>query len=242
MITLRNITHTYPNGHAALREVSLTVGEHETLVLIGRSGCGKSTLLKMINGLIRPTRGDVAVSGVPLDYAHLVPLRRRIGYVIQQTGLFPHLSVLGNIGLVAALEGWPAEHIAARAAQLLEMVELHPTRILSMFPHQLSGGEAQRVGIARALMLDPPVILMDEPFGALDAIIRGELQREFRSLESGLRKTIVFVTHDIREACLLGHRVAVMEQGEILQLGTPAELVRAPLHPLVASLMEGVAL
>lgn len=241
MIRLEAISHTFPNGGTALQQVSLTVAPRETLALIGPSGCGKSTLLKTINGLIRPTLGRIYIDGQPLDYDDCLPLRRRIGYAIQQVGLFPHLHVADNITLMARLAGWSVERRERRCAQLLELVGLTPARIGAKFPQQLSGGEAQRVGIARALMLDPPILLLDEPFGALDPITRRQLQREFKSLEAGIHKTIVMVTHDLHEAFFLGDRVALMQQGTLVQVGTPGEIREHPANDFVAQFVRDAA-
>ncbi|MBI2343555.1 MAG: ATP-binding cassette domain-containing protein [Deltaproteobacteria bacterium] len=240
MITLDQITHRYPNGMQALSDISLTVKSHETLVLIGGSGCGKSTLLKMVNGLIRPTRGQILWDDVPLDRDHLIPLRRRIGYVIQQVGLFPHLTVAENIGLVARFAQWSRAQIDARVETLLELVGLDPRLQRDKYPHQLSGGEAQRIGIARALLFDPMVLLMDEPFGAFDPVLRTQLQHEFLSLEFSLKKTIVLVTHDIQEAFLLGDRIAFMDRGRLLQVGTAEELKSCPANDAVSAFVGGI--
>lgn len=239
MITLQGIAHTYPNGVRAVYGVDCTVAAGETLALIGRSGCGKSTLLKTINGLVRPTAGAVLLEGAPLDYAQLPRIRRRIGYVVQQAGLFPHLTVAANIGLLARVEGWSRERIAARVDELLTLVGLDPTRFAAKFPHELSGGEQQRVGVARALVLDPPIVLMDEPFSALDPITRTQLQQEFVKWKARLHKTIVLVTHNMAEAFLLGDRVALMEQGKILQIGAPSELANSPATQHVAEFLKG---
>lgn len=241
MIRLAAISHTFPNGGTALRDVSLAVAPRETLALIGPSGCGKSTLLKTINGLIRPTLGRIYVDGQPLDYDDCLPLRRRIGYAIQEVGLFPHLNVADNVTLMAHLEGWSEERRTQRCGELLELVGLTPARIGPKFPRHLSGGEAQRVGIARALMLDPPILLLDEPFGALDPITRRQLQREFKSLESGIHKTIVLVTHDLHEAFFLGDRVALMQQGALVQVGTPEEIRQRPVNDFVARFVQDAA-
>ncbi|MBI4366692.1 MAG: ATP-binding cassette domain-containing protein [Deltaproteobacteria bacterium] len=238
MIVLEGVGHRYPGGTQALTDVSLRIAKGETLVLLGRSGSGKSTLLKTMNGLVRPNRGRVDIDGQPLDPPRLVALRRRMGYVVQHAGLFPHLTVAQNIGLVARLTGWPASRIGARVSELLALVAL-PARSAARYPQRLSGGEQQRVGIARALMLDPDILLMDEPFSALDPITRGQLQDEFARWKAELRKTIVLVTHDVREAFRLGDRIAILEAGRLLQIGAPRELTERPATPHVAALVQG---
>jgi osmoprotectant transport system ATP-binding protein len=213
-----------PGGRPLLRELTLAVSEGETLVLLGRSGAGKTTALKLVNALLLPTAGEVRVEGRPTTAWNPIRLRRRAGYVIQEVGLFPHLTVARNVGLVPELEGWPAARVAARVAELLALVGLPPAEFAARRPHQLSGGQRQRVGVARALAADPPLLLLDEPFGALDPITRGELQREFRGLQARLRKTALFVTHDVREAALVGDRLALLADGALLAAGTAAEL------------------
>jgi osmoprotectant transport system ATP-binding protein len=206
------------------------VNNGETLVLLGRSGSGKTTTMKLINRLIDPTSGEVRVDGKPTFEWDPIRLRRRIGYVIQEVGLFPHLTVEENIGVVPRLEGWDADRIQARARALLTMVGLDADRFARRYPRELSGGQRQRVGVARALAADPPVILLDEPFGALDPITRREIQQEFRSLQHELGKTMVFVTHDIAEAFVLATRIALLKDGEMILLGLPAELLQSR-HP-----------
>ncbi len=215
------------NGKALLSDLSLEVCQGETLILLGRSGCGKTTTLKLINRLLDPTEGEVVVEKTATTRWDPIRLRRRIGYVIQEIGLFPHLTVEENVGVVPRLEGWEAEKIAARSRELLEMVGLAPERFASRYPRELSGGQRQRVGVARALAADPPIILLDEPFGALDPITRREIQQEFRSLQKNLGKTMVFVTHDVREAFLLGSRVALLKEGKMVLLGQPADLLKS---------------
>ena len=209
-----------------LSALNLQVAPGETLVLLGRSGSGKTTTLKLVNRLLSPTRGEVRVRGVPNAEGDVIRLRRGIGYVIQDVGLFPHFTVQRNIGLVPRIEGWPEERIRIRVAELLQLVGLAP-ELASRYPHQLSGGQRQRVGVARALAADPEILLMDEPFGALDPLTRDELQREFLSLQRRLHKTVVFVTHDLHEALRLGSRIALMEAGRLVTVLAPEEFLRS---------------
>jgi osmoprotectant transport system ATP-binding protein len=213
-------------GTQVLSGFNLQVQSGETLVLLGRSGSGKTTSLKLVNRLLSPTSGEIRVKGVPNAEADLIRLRRSIGYVIQDVGLFPHFSVERNIGLVPRMEGWPEERIRARVQELLQMVGLAP-ETASRYPHQLSGGQRQRVGVARALAADPEILLMDEPFGALDPLTRDDLQREFLLLQQRLHKTVVFVTHDLREALRLGSRIALMEAGRLVTVLSPGEFLRS---------------
>jgi osmoprotectant transport system ATP-binding protein len=224
-------------GRALVREVSFTVGAGETLVLLGRSGSGKTTTLKLINRLLEPTAGEVRVAGERASELAATRLRRRIGYVIQEVGLFPHFTVEQNVGLVPRLEGWVPARIAERVRQLLALVGLEPDVFARRYPHELSGGQRQRVGVARALAADPPLLLLDEPFGALDPITRVELQREFRSLEGRLGKAMVFVTHDVREGLLLATRIGLMHEGSLVFLGTPEEFRNAD-HPECRAFMS----
>jgi osmoprotectant transport system ATP-binding protein len=217
--------------------ISFAVGAGETLVLLGRSGSGKTTTLKLVNRLLEPTGGEVVVAGERTGAADPTRLRRRIGYVIQEVGLFPHFTVAANVGLVPRLEGWAPERIASRVRELLGLVGLDPETFTTRYPHQLSGGQRQRVGVARALAVDPPLLLLDEPFGALDPITRVELQREFRALEGRLGKAMVFVTHDVREGLLLGTRIGMLETGRLIFLGTPDEF-RASDLPEVRKFLE----
>ena len=226
-IEFRGVTFSLPGGRALLSGLSLEVRQGETLILLGRSGCGKTTTLKLINRLLDPTGGEVLVEGTPTTGWDPIRLRRRIGYVIQEIGLFPHWTVEENVGVVPRLEGWEREKIKARTGELLEMVGLEPERFAARYPRELSGGQRQRVGVARALAADPPIILLDEPFGALDPITRRELQQEFRSLERKLGKTMVFVTHDVREAFILGSRIALLKDGKMVLLGRPEELTKS---------------
>jgi osmoprotectant transport system ATP-binding protein len=213
-------------------EISLQISHGETLVLLGRSGSGKTTLLRLINRLLLPTSGTVLVQGRATSDWDVIRLRRGIGYVIQDAGLFPHFTVAQNIALVPTLEGWDAARIDARVQELLALVGLDSREFSGRRPHQLSGGQRQRVGVARALAADPPILLMDEPFGALDPVTRAELQREFSALARTLGKTIVFVTHDVREALLLGSRIVLLQDGHIVATASPQEFLRVD-HPEV---------
>ncbi|HSY91956.1 MAG TPA: ATP-binding cassette domain-containing protein [Candidatus Binatus sp.] len=213
-------------GTQVLSGFNLQVQGGETLVLLGRSGSGKTTSLKLVNRLLSPSSGEVLVKGTPNGEGDVIRLRRGIGYVIQDVGLFPHFTVERNIGLVPQIEGWTAERIRARVEQLLQLVGLAPDTA-SRYPHQLSGGQRQRVGVARALAADPEILLMDEPFGALDPLTRDELQREFLLLQQRLHKTVVFVTHDLREALRLGSRIALMEAGRLVTVLSPQEFLRS---------------
>ena len=226
-----------PGGRALLDALSLAVEEGETLAVIGRSGSGKTTALKLVNALLMPTDGEVRVDGRATTAWDAIRLRRRTGYVIQEVGLFPHLTVARNVGLVPELEGWPAERIGKRVEELLALVGLPAAEFAGRYPHQLSGGQRQRVGVARALAADPPLLLLDEPFGALDPITRAELQREFRALQARLRKTAIFVTHDMREAALVGDRIAVVAGGRLRAVATP-EALRESRDPEVRALVD----
>jgi osmoprotectant transport system ATP-binding protein len=214
------------NQRKLISDLSFTIVSGETIVLLGRSGCGKTTTLKLINHLLAPTQGEIRVKGRSTTVWNPIQLRRSIGYVIQEVGLFPHFTVAQNIGIVPALEKWQQDRIRCRVLELLELVGLEAS-FSDRYPHQLSGGQRQRVGVARALAADPPLLLMDEPFGALDPITRVELQREFLQLQRQLGKTIVFVTHDIREAFKLGTRIALMQAGRLVEIGTPDEFERS---------------
>ncbi|MGQ0812261.1 MAG: ATP-binding cassette domain-containing protein [Nitrospiraceae bacterium] len=210
-----------------LHNLSLDVEAGETLVLLGRSGSGKTTALKMVNGLLLPSAGEVSIEGKPTTAWDLIRLRRRIGYVIQDAGLFPHFTVAANVGLVPRLEGWEPHHIDARVQDLLTQVGLPPAQFAQRYPRELSGGQRQRVGVARALAAHPPLLLMDEPFGALDPVTRVELQRQFLDLRNGLNKTALLVTHDVREALLLGTRIGVLHNGRLVFLGGRSEFLEA---------------
>jgi osmoprotectant transport system ATP-binding protein len=219
----------------AVQDLSLEVGDGEVCVLIGPSGCGKTTTLKMINRLVQPSAGRVYLDDEDVTDVDPVQLRRRMGYVIQQVGLFPHETVAGNVATVPHLLGWDRQRVRSRVDELLDLVGLEPAEYRGRYPDELSGGQRQRVGVARALAADPPVLLMDEPFGAIDPIARDRLQAEFLRLQGELRKTVVFVTHDIDEAVRLGDRIAVLHQGGVLeQYDTPAEILGRPASPFVA--------
>lgn len=212
------------NGTAILHEVSLRAEPGETVVLLGRSGAGKSTALRMVNGLIQPSAGRVLVNGVATTAQDSVRLKRSCGYVIQEIGLFPHLTIGQNVGLVPRLEGWPPARIAERTGELLTQVGLEPAEYQQRYPRHLSGGQRQRVAIARALAADPAILLFDEPFGALDPITRNEMQRQFLELRDTLHKTALFVTHDVREALRLASRIALFDSGRLVVVSKPDEL------------------
>jgi osmoprotectant transport system ATP-binding protein len=237
-VVWREVRKAFPNGHEALRGVSLEVARGETLAILGTSGSGKTTLLKMVNRLIEPTSGEVVVFGKSTSQWDPIALRRSMGYVIQEVGLMPHLTVLANVGLVPRLQGKARAVWEAEARERLGLVGLDPDRFAPLLPHQLSGGQRQRVGVARALAADPPLILMDEPFGALDPITRRELQDEFRGLQRRLGKTVIFVTHDIREACRIADRLAVMDRGDLVQYGTASELIGGPVNDFVRAFFQ----
>ena len=228
-ITLENIGKVYPDGTVAVGDISLDVPAGELVVLIGPSGSGKSTVLRMINRLIEPSKGRILIDGEDVTAQDPVELRRRIGYVIQNVGLFPHQTIRTNVGTVPKLLGWKRKRITERADELLELVGLDPKKYGGRYPNELSGGQRQRVGVARALAADPRVLLMDEPFSAVDPIVRGRLQEEFLRLQAAVRKTIVLVTHDIDEAVRLGDRIAVLgDGGRLLQYDRPPTLLGSP--------------
>jgi osmoprotectant transport system ATP-binding protein len=226
-IEFHHVSFRLPEGKTLLSDLTLEVHRGETLVLLGRSGSGKTTTMKLINRLIDPTEGEVKVEGQSTFAWDPIELRRRIGYVIQEIGLFPHLTVEENIGVVPRLLGWPPERSKSRARDLLSLVGLDPDRFANRSPRELSGGQRQRVGVARAIAADPPLILLDEPFGALDPITRRDIQREFRALQQRLKKTMVFVTHDVREAFLLASRVGLIKEGRMILVGPPEDLLKS---------------
>ena len=232
-IEFRNVSYELDGGRELLHDINLRVDRGETLVLLGRSGSGKTTTLKLVNRLLAPTAGEVLVNGRPTADWDVIRLRRMIGYVIQDVGLFPHYTVERNIGVVPALENWPAARIHNRVVELLALVGLQ-SEIAARYPRELSGGQRQRVGVARALAADPPLLLMDEPFGALDPITRAELQKEFVALQARLNKTVVFVTHDLPEALSLASRIVLLEDGRIVADCTPKEFL-ASTDPLTSA-------
>lgn len=234
MIRFEHVTKRYPDGTTAVDDLSFEVAAGELVTLVGPSGCGKTTTMKMVNRLIEPTEGRIFLDGDDISTVDPVQLRRRIGYVIQQVGLFPHKTALENTATVPHLLGWKRARGRERAAELLDLVGLDPRVYGDRYPEQLSGGQRQRVGVARALAADPPVLLMDEPFGAVDPVVRERLQSEFLRLQAAVRKTVLFVTHDIEEAVRLGDRIAVYGQGRIEQFGAPAAVLGAPANPYVA--------
>lgn len=227
VIEFANVSYCTASGAAILRNLNFSVQQGETLMLLGRSGSGKTTSLKMINALLQPSSGEVRVSGKPVDQWNVIQLRRSIGYAIQEVGLFPHYTVRKNIGLVPTLQKWEERKIAARMAEIMELVGLSVEEFAGRYPHELSGGQRQRVGLARALAADPPILLMDEPFGALDPITRAEVQSEFGKLQARLKKAVVFVTHDLTEALKLGTRVGLVEKGVLHGPFTPAEFLES---------------
>ena len=224
-------------GRKILSDLNLEIPQGETLVLLGRSGCGKTTTLKLVNRLLEPTSGEVRVEGKATESWDPIRLRRRIGYVIQEVGLFPHFTVEQNIALVPSLENWGQEAISRRVREMLTLVGLDPEDFAHRYPSELSGGQRQRVGVARALAVDPPILLMDEPFGALDPLTRSAIQQEFKELRDTLGKTILFVTHDIGEALELGHRIGLMVEGRLTVTLTPEELL-ASTDPSVRAFIE----
>jgi osmoprotectant transport system ATP-binding protein len=232
-IEFRDVSYELPSGQRVLSDLNLQVQRGETLIFLGRSGSGKTTTLKLINRLLKPTQGEVRVEGSATAQVDVIRLRRGIGYVIQEIGLLPHFTVERNIGLVPEIEGWAPGKIRARTQDLMQMLGLE-SQLTARYPHQLSGGQRQRVGVARALAADPAILLMDEPFGALDPLTRDDLQREFLSLQQRLHKTVVFVTHDLNEALRLGSRIALMEAGKLITVLAPREFLRST-DPLAAA-------
>jgi len=234
-IVLEEVSKSY-GAESALDGVSLSFEDNVTTAVVGRSGSGKSTLLQTVNGLVRPDRGGVRVFGQPVDYGRLAPLRRRIGYAVQGTGLFPHMTVFDNITLLARLERWETGRVRARCSELMDLVEL-PWEYAARYPHELSGGQQQRVGLCRAMILDPPVFLLDEPFGALDPITRSEIHVEFARLQKATARTIVLVTHDVREAVKLAERMVILHEGRVVQQGTTPEVLERPADGVVGELL-----
>ncbi|TQR15317.1 ABC transporter ATP-binding protein [Psychrobacillus soli] len=233
MIRFDKITKVFEDGTEALKDVSLTIPAEQLVVIIGPSGCGKTTLMKMINRLEVPTSGEVYVDGKTVTSVDAVELRKTIGYVIQRIGLFPHMSIERNASLVPNLKGWPKEKTYGRIYELMQMVGLDPTQYLSKYPLELSGGQQQRIGVVRALAGNPEIVLMDEPFSALDPVSREQLQIETKKIQKKLKKTIVFVTHDMDEALKIADLIVVMRNGQIEQIGTPRELIESPINHFV---------
>ena len=237
MIRLDHVTKRYPGGQVAVRELSIEFLTGQLTMLVGPSGCGKTTTLKMINLLIEPSTGRIFHDDQDVTHIDPVTIRLRMGYVIQNVGLFPHMTIADNIATVPRLLGWNRDRIRKRVDELLELVGLDPGQFGRRYPHQLSGGQRQRVGVARALGADPPVLLMDEPFGAIDRIARERLQNEFLRIQREVRKTVIFVTHDIDEAIKLGDRIAIMNVGELVQYDSPAAILAKPASNLVIDLL-----
>ncbi len=240
MIRFENVVKRYPGeGADAVHNLNFEIASGTICMLVGPSGCGKTTTMKMINKLIRPTSGAILIDGRNIDTVDTIELRLSIGYIIQDIGLFPHMSVGENIATVPGELGWKKERINARIEELLELVDLNPKVYRNKKPNELSGGQKQRVGVARALAADPPIMLMDEPFGALDPITRAKMQDEFLHIQEKIRKTIVFVTHDIEEAIKMGDNIAVLKAGQIVQLSSPMEILSNPADPFVSELIGG---
>ena len=239
MINYEQIAKSYQAGVNAVSEFTLSIAEGELLAIIGPSGCGKTTVLKMLNRLVEPTSGRILLNGENIRTLDPIALRRNMGYVIQQVGLFPHMNILENITVVPDILGWPLEKQRIRAYELLELIDMNPSEFARRYPYQLSGGQQQRIGVLRALAADPAVILMDEPFGAVDPLTRTKLQQELKTLQTRLHKTILLVTHDIDEAFRLADRVLLMQGGRIVQLGRAAELLDHPATPFVREYVGG---
>jgi osmoprotectant transport system ATP-binding protein len=237
LVQFQNVSYSLPTAANIIVNLNLNVEQGETLVLLGESGSGKTTTLKFVNRLLIPTTGEVRVEGKATTAWDPIALRRRIGYVIQEGGLFPHFTIARNVGLVPSLSGWDQSRINERVRELLSLVGLEPERFAERYPRELSGGQRQRVGVARALAADPPLLLLDEPFGALDPLTRASLQREFADLTARLGKTAIVVTHDVREALLLGKRIALMHKGELVLLETPERFL-ASTNPQARAYLE----
>lgn len=228
LVEFRHVSYSVQGlSQPIINDLNLTVMRGETLVLLGESGCGKTTTMRLVNRLLLPTSGEVLVKGKRTTDWDAIELRRQIGYVIQEAGLFPHFTVERNIALVPTLEGWERERVRERVQELLSLVGLDPDRFAQRYPRELSGGQRQRVGVARALAAEPPLLLLDEPFGALDPLTRASLQREFRELKERLEKTAIFVTHDVREALILGSRIGLMHAGRLILLETPQQFINS---------------
>ena len=239
IIEFKRVSLAIDGARKVLDDISFQIRRGEMLVLLGRSGSGKTTILKLINGLLKPTAGEVFFDGKSTSSRDPIRLRRQIGYVIQEAGLFPHYTVGRNVGLVPSLEGWPEDRIAARVHEMLSLVGLDAGIFLKRFPRELSGGQRQRVGVARALAADPPVLLLDEPFGALDPITRTEIRREFRELQRRVQKTMVFVTHDVREAFQLATEIALVKDGKLIAIVEPSAFVKLD-HPEARAFVESL--
>jgi osmoprotectant transport system ATP-binding protein len=237
IIKFDGVSKVFPEGTRAVDDVSFEIFDGECVTFVGPSGCGKTTTVKLLNRLVEPTAGTIYLNGEDTARVDVIALRRNIGYMIQDVGLFPHMTVSQNISLVPRLKGWAEKEQTGRTEELLHLVGLEPAAFRNRYPHQLSGGQKQRVGVARGLAADPPVILMDEPFGALDPITRAQLQDEFLRLRKRLKKVILFVTHDMDEAIKLGDRIAVMRSGRIVQFDTPRKILREPADPFVRDMV-----
>src|SRR5512139_1507039 len=237
IIQFDRVSKVFPDGTKAVDGVSFQIGEGECVTFVGPSGCGKTTTVKLLNRLVEPTQGKILLNGQDTAAVDVIALRRNIGYVIQDVGLFPHMTVAQNIALVPRLLGWSTAEKETRTDELLNLVGLDPSAFRNRYPHQLSGGQKQRVGVARGLAADPPVVLMDEPFGALDPITRAQLHREFGRIQRQVRKTIVLVTHDMREAFALADRIGVLDAGVLVECG-PRSMLEASTHPTVMTLVE----
>ncbi|MGB4587986.1 MAG: ABC transporter ATP-binding protein [Clostridiaceae bacterium] len=238
MIKLSNVSKSY-DGHEAVKNISLHIKKGEFIILLGPSGCGKSTTLRLINKMIERSSGEIYVQDENIDSIKEETLRKNIGYVIQSIGLFPHMTVALNISTVPLLKKWDKKRIEERTEEMLSLVGLSPKVYLKKYPHELSGGEAQRIGVARALASDPEILLMDEPFGAVDPINRVRLQKEFKEIQKKLHKTVIFVTHDVEEALFLGDRICIMREGEIIQVDTPSEIVLHPKDEFIRDFFQG---
>ncbi|RFS26517.1 ATP-binding cassette domain-containing protein [Chitinophaga silvatica] len=238
MIKLSHVTKFFESGTEVVKDLSFDVADGETLVLLGTSGGGKTTTLRMINRLIDPDKGEIYINNQNIKQLSPISLRRKIGYVLQNTGLFPHYTVLENIGVVPTLLQWDKSSIEKRSVSLMEKLRLSPSEYANVYPHQLSGGQQQRVGLARALAADPPILLMDEPFGALDPLTRISVRKEFKNLDEIHNKIVILVTHDVEEAFELGTRIGLMNNGVMQQLGTPGELLFQPANDFVKSFLK----